>query len=106
MIESHANELIREEPVTLVEVEPAPAIAAIAPSPPPAIAVEPKKRRAAIADVAAVVAPSEPVRMQTRRPASVIIPPSQPTSPRNLLHQAGETIYALQTQRESARREF
>ncbi len=79
--------LIREEPVTPVEVEPAPAI--VASSPPPAAAIA-----------------SKPVRMQTRRPASVIIPPSQPTSPRTLLRQAGETIYALQTQRESARREY
>ncbi len=92
--------VIREEPVSPVEVELAPTIA---PSPPP---VEPKKRCVNTSASAAVVAPSGPVRMQTHWPVSVIIPPSQPTSPRTLLRQSGETIYALQTQRESARREY
>ena len=49
------------------------------------------------------VAPTEPVRAKTRRPTPS---PPEPPSPRTLLKQAGETIYQLQNQRDTARREF
>ena len=113
--------VIREEPVTPVEVEPAPAvaaIAAIAASPPPVVAaiaaiptvatvaVEPKKKRRTTIGTVAAIAPSEAVRMESRRLAHNIISERPPLSPRTLLRQAGETIYALQTQRDSARREY
>ncbi len=61
-----------------------------------------------------IVAPTEPVRAKTKRPkpvaAAVPAPtraaPPEPPSPRSLLRQAGETIYQLQSQRESARRDY
>ena len=95
--------VIRDEPVTPV-AEPV----ALAPEPIPEPTPEPKKR------VRRIVAPSEPVVMKTRpapvtipapvMPAPVAIP--APPSPRTLFRQAGETIYALQNQRESARRDY
>ena len=51
----------------------------------------------------APVAPTEPVRAKTRRPTPS---PPEPPSPRTLLKQAGETIYQLQSQRDTARRDF
>ena len=50
------------------------------------------------------VAPTEPVRAKTRRAAPP--PQAEPPSPRALLKQAGETIYQLQLQRDTARRDF
>ena len=94
--------VIREEPVTPVEVEPAvAAIAAIidiAPVP-PAI----KKRRTT---KGTAIPTSEAVTMESIRLVQNIIAERPPLSPRSLLRQAGETIYALQTQREGARREY
>ena len=93
--------VIREEPVTPVAEPVAPEPEPVAPEP------EPKKR------ARRVVAPSEPVVMKTRSapvaipvaiPAPVAI--SAPLSPRTLFRQAGETIYALQNQRETARRDY
>ena len=52
----------------------------------------------------APVAPTEPVRAKTRRAAPP--PQAEPPSPRTLLKQAGETIYQLQSQRDTARRDF
>ena len=49
------------------------------------------------------VAPTEPVRAKTRRPTPS---PPEPPSPRTLLKQAGETTYQLQSQRDTARRDF
>ena len=90
--------VIREEPVTPL-AEPV----VLEPEPIPETKPEPKKRARRIA------APSEPVVMKTRSapvaiPAPVEIP--APPSPRTLFRQAGETIYALQNQRESARRDY
>ena len=99
--------VIREEPVTPVEVEPAPALidtAPVAASPPPA--AEPKKKRRTTIGIVHAIAPSEAVRMESRRLLHNIISERPPLSPRSLLRQAGETIYALQTQREGARREY
>ena len=97
--------VIREEPVTPVEVEPAIAAVAavaaiidIAPVP-PAI----KKRRTT---KGAAIPTSEAVTMESVRLVQNIIAERPPLSPRSLLRQAGETIYALQTQRDSARREY
>ena len=65
---------------------------------------------------AAALAPSEPIRIKTRRapvrvepaPMAVQEPvaPPAPPSPRTLFRQAGETIYQLQAQRENARRDY
>ncbi len=101
--------VIREEPVTPVEVElaiTAPALLDTAPVPPFVTAVK-KKRRTTIGTVAAIaaIAPSKDVRMDSQRLAQNIIF-EHPLSPRTLLRQAGETIYALQNQRDSARREY
>ena len=93
--------VIREEPVTPVEVEPAiaaPAIIDIVPVP-PAI----KKRRTT---KGGAIPTSEAVTMESIRLVQNIIAERPPLSPRSLLRQAGETIYALQTQRDGARREF
>ena len=96
--------VIREEPATPVaepvapEPEPIPK-----PAPIPEPAPEPKKK------VRRIVAPSEPVVMKTG-PAAVAVPAPvamyAPLSPRTLFRQAGETIYALQNQRETARRDY
>ena len=93
--------VIREEPVTPVEVEPVPAIIDIAPVPP---AVEPKKKRRTTKSAA--IPTSEAVTMESIRLVQNIIAERPPLSPRSLLRQAGETIYALQTQRDGARREY
>ena len=96
--------VIREEPVTPVEVEPAiaaPAIVDIAPVPP---AAEPKKKRRIIK--APTISTSEGVTMESARLVQNIVTERPPLSPRSLLRQAGETIYALQTQRDGARREY
>ena len=61
-----------------------------------------------------VVAPTEPVRAKTKRPkpaaaavpAQMRVAPPEPPSPRSILRQAGETLYQLQSQRESARRDY
>ena len=61
-----------------------------------------------------VVAPTEPVRAKTKRPKQVsVAAPAQmrvdspePPNPRSLLRQAGEVIYQLHSQRESARRDY
>ena len=91
--------VIREEPVTPVEVEPAiAAIIDIVPVP-PAI----KKRRTT---KGAAIPTSEAVTMESIRLVQNIIAERPPLSPRSLLRQAGETIYALQTQRDGARREY
>ena len=58
--------------------------------------------------------PIEPVRIKTRQPkpveaavpATTQIATQEPPSPRTLIRQAGETIYQLQSQRDSARRDF
>ena len=71
--------------------EPAPPVAAPKPAP------------------AKPVAPTEPVRQKTRPPAARAKEPVEaeaPPSPRTLFRQAGETIFALQSQRENARKDF
>ena len=98
--------VIREEPVTPVEVKPAitvPALIDIAPAPPVVAAVK-KKRRTSIG-IEPILPESEAVTMERMRLVQNIISERPPLSPRTLLRQAGETIYALQTQRDSARRE-
>ena len=98
---------IREDPVTPVEVEPAiAAIAAVAA--PTLIDTAPvlpaiKKRRTT---KGAAIPTSEAVTMESIRLVQNIIAERPPLSPRSLLRQAGETIYALQTQRDGARREY
>ena len=103
------RKVIREEPVTPVKVEPAttpaiiditPAIAATA-----AVAVPPviKKRRTIKGPA---IPTSEAVRMNSIRLVQDLIGERPPLSPRSLLRQTGEAIYALQNQRDSARREY
>ena len=97
--------VIREEPVTPVEVEPAvAAIAAIVDTAPVPPAAEPKKKRRTT--IGAAIPTSEAVTMESIRLVQNIITERPPLSPRSLLRQAGETIYALQTQRDGARREY
>ena len=101
--------VIREEPVTPVKVEPAiaaPAITDIAPAiaVPPVVTTVKKKRRTSIG-IEPILPESEAVTMERIRLVQNIISERPPLSPRTLLRQAGETIYALQTQRDSARRE-
>ena len=99
--------VIREEPVTPVEVEPAPALIDTAPVPPAIAAIaaaEPKKKRRIIKGSA--IPTSEGVTMESIRLVQNIVAERPPLSPRSLLRQAGETIYALQTQRDGARREY
>ena len=101
--------VIREEPaiaaiaVAPVEVVPAaaPAIIDIA----PAVAVPPviKKRRTIKGPA---IPTSEAVRMNSIRLVQDLIGERPPLSPRSLLRQTGEAIYALQNQRDSARREY
>ena len=96
--------VIREEPaiaVTPVEVEPAIAASALVDTTP---AAEPKKKRRIIKGPA--IPTSEGVTMESARLVQNIVAERPPLSPRSLLRQAGETIYALQTQREGARREY
>ena len=89
--------VIREEPVT-PPAEPEPIELA---EPEPVTKAEPKPKAKARRTV---IEPVEPVAMK-RQPAPVVIPPA-PLSPRTLFRQAGATIYALQSQRETARRDF
>ena len=95
--------VIREEPITPVKVEPvAPAVADAT----AAIAtVTKKKRRTNIANEP-ILPESEGVTMDRMRLVQNIITERPPLSPRSLLRQAGETIYALQNQRDTSRREF
>ena len=91
--------VIREEPVT-PPAEPEPIELA---EPEPVTKAEPKPKAKARRTV---IEPVEPVAMK-RQPAPVAIPdPPAPLSPRTLFRQAGETIYALQSQRETARRDY
>ena len=98
--------VIREEPVTPIKVEPVSVIAAI-PDIAPTVAVPPviKKRRTNIANEP-ILPESEGVTMDRMRLVQNIITERPPLSPRSLLRQAGETIYALQNQRDTSRREF
>ena len=93
--------VIREEPVTPVKVEPAPAVTDV----PPAVIAVKKKRRTNIA-TEPILPESEGVTMDRMRLVQNIITERPPLSPRSLLRQAGETIYALQNQRDTSRREF
>ena len=68
------------------------------------IVEEPPEPVAPVAPVAPVE-PKEPTRMKTQR-AAPTPPPPEPPSPRTLLKQAGETIFQLQSQRDSARRDY
>ena len=71
------------------------------PAPPPVAAPKPAPAKA--------VAPTEPVRQKTRPPTARAKEPVEseaPPSPRTLFRQAGETIFALQSQRENARRDY
>ena len=95
--------VIREEPVTHVKVEPVQAIADIAPVPP---VVTAKKKRRTNIGTEPILPESEAVTMDRMRLVQNIISERPPLSPRSLLRQAGETIYALQNQRDTARREF
>ena len=101
--------VIREEPVTPVKVEPiAPAVAdatAVPPATATIAAVTKKKRRTNIA-TEPILPESEGVTMDRMRLVQNIITERPPLSPRSLLRQAGETIYALQNQRDTSRREF
>ena len=92
--------VIREEPVTPIKVEPVSVIAPTAPVPPVI-----KKRRTNIANEP-ILPESEGVTMDRMRLVQNIITERPPLSPRSLLRQAGETIYALQNQRDTSRREF
>ena len=92
--------VIREEPVTPIKVEPVSVTA-------PTVAVPPviKKRRTNIANEP-ILPESEGVTMERMRIVQNLVAERSPLSPRSLLRQAGETIYALQNQRDGARREF
>ena len=91
--------VIREEPV---EAEPAAAaVPALIDTPP---AAEPKKKRRTT--IGAAIPTSEAVTMESIRLVQNIVAERPPLSPRSLLRQAGETIYALQSQRDGARREY
>ena len=65
----------------------------------------PRKRRI-VEEPPEPIAPAEPVRAKTRRAAPTPPPQAEPPSPRTLLKQAGETIFQLQSQRDTARRDF
>jgi hypothetical protein len=97
--------VIREEPVTPVKVEPVPAVTDVPPAIAAIAAVTKKKRRTNIG-TEPILPESEAVTMDRMRLVQNIISERPPLSPRTLLRQAGETIYALQNQRDTARREF
>ena len=100
--------VIREEPVTPVKVEPVPAVADVPPAIAAiaAIAVVTKKKRRTNIGTEPILPESEAVTMDRMRLVQNIISERPPLSPRTLLRQAGETISALQNQRDTARREF
>ena len=96
--------VIREEPVNPVKVEPVPTVTDVSPAP-TVVAIAKKKRRTNLG-TEPILPESEAVTMDRMRLVQNIISERPPLSPRTLLRQAGETIYALQNQRDSARREF
>ncbi len=99
--------VIREEPVTPVKVEPVPAVTDVPPAPTVvAIAAIAKKKRRTNLGTEPILPESESVTMDRMRLVQNIISERPPLSPRTLLRQAGETFYALQNQRDTARREF
>ena len=98
--------VIREEPITPVKVEPiAPTVTDVPPAIAAIAAVTKKKRRTNIANEP-ILPESEGVTMERMRIVQNLVGERPPLSPRSLLRQAGETIYALQNQRDTSRREF